>query len=260
VAFTSTAFSTVIDGYVEWYTGTNIGIAPYTINGPGTFKDWSISLTGARGFQGFTGATGPAGATGAIANPLSSVFTITNTTSATSTNSGALQVVGGAGIGGNLHVGGNISVNNSQAVNGPAFSVYPDSGVTQTITSGTQQKVLFQLEDFDTNGNFASSRFTPTVAGYYQLNAAVRISGTMGTGESMLVIWKNGSEYKRGWNASGTEVGASFFSMGVSTIAYANGTGDYFEVYIQQTSGSSKDITVAGGNITWFNGCMMRGA
>jgi hypothetical protein len=160
----------------------------------------------------------------------------------------------------NLNVTNPISVNSKQAVNGPAFSAYPNSGIQQTITSGTQQKVLFQQEDFDTNNNFASSRFTPTVAGYYQLNAVVRISGTMGTGESMLVIWKNGAEYKRGWNASGTEAGANFFAMGVSTLAYANGTGDYFEVYIQQGSGGNRDITVAGGNITWFNGCMMRGA
>jgi hypothetical protein len=144
--------------------------------------------------------------------------------------------------------------------NGPAFSVYPDSGVQQTITSGSQQKVLFQLEEYDTNNNFASSRFTPTVAGYYQLNATVRISGPLGDGESMLVIWKNGSELKRGWNASGTEVGANFFAMTVSTIVYANGTGDFFEVYIQQGSGNNRDITVAGGNITWFNGCMIRGA
>jgi len=194
-----------------------------------------------------------------IAGSNGAVSILSNVTS-TNTTSGSLIVAGGVGIGGNLHVGGNISVNNSQAVNGPAFSAYPDSGVTQSITSGTQQKVLFQLEDFDTDGNFASSRFTPTVAGYYQLNASVRIAGPMGTGETMLVIWKNGAEWKRGWNASGTEVGNSFFGMGVSTIAYANGTGDYFEVYIQQSSGSSKDITVAGGNITWFNGCMMRGA
>lgn len=148
----------------------------------------------------------------------------------------------------------------TQATYGPAFSAYPNSSIQQTITSGSQQKVLFQLEEYDTNNNFASSRFTPTVAGYYQLNATVRMSGSMGTGESMLVIWKNGSEYKRGWNASGTEVGASFFAMGVSTLAYANGAGDYFEVYVQQGSGSSRDVTVAGGNITWFNGAMVRGA
>lgn len=154
-----------------------------------------------------------------------------------------------------------IKINGNQAVNGPAFSAYPNSSVTQTILSnGAQQKVLFQLEEFDTNNNFANSRFTPTVAGYYQLNATVRIAGTMGTGESMLVIWKNGSEYKRGWNASGTENGANFFALSVNTLAYANGAGDYFEVYIQQGSGGSRDVTVAGGNITWFNGAMVRGA
>jgi hypothetical protein len=148
----------------------------------------------------------------------------------------------------------------TQAQNGPAFSAYPNSSIQQTISSGSQQKVLFQLEEYDTNNNFASSRFTPTVAGYYQLNATVRMSGTMGTGENMLVIWKNGSEYKRGWNASGTEVGASFFAMGVNTVAYANGAGDYFEVYVQQGSGGNRDVTVAGGNITWFNGAMVRSA
>ena len=141
----------------------------------------------------------------------------------------------------------------------PTFSAFPNTSIQQTILSnGAQQKVLFQNEEWDNNNNFANSRFTPTVAGYYQLNAAVRISGTMGTGESMLTIWKNGTEYHRGWNAGGTEVGANFFALQVSALVYANGTGDYFEIYIQQGSGGNRDITVAGqpgfGNITWFNG------
>jgi len=141
----------------------------------------------------------------------------------------------------------------------PAFSAYPNSSVSQTITgNGVQYKVLFQNEEFDTNNNFASSRFTPTQSGYYQLNAVVRFSGTMGTGENMIVLYKNGSEYHRGWNNSGTEVGANFFSMQVSALAYANGTTDFFEIYVQQGSGSNRDITVAHaagvGNITWFNG------
>ena len=152
----------------------------------------------------------------------------------------------------------------SYTTKGPAFSAYPSSSVTQTITSGSQQKVLFQNKEFDTDNCFASSKFTPTVAGYYQLSATIRISGSMGTGESMLVIWKNGSEYKRGWNQSGTEVGVNFLAMQVSSLVYANGTTDYFEIYIQQGSGGSRDITVAhgsqGGNISWFNGSMVRGA
>jgi hypothetical protein len=47
--------------------------------------------------------------------------------------------------------------------------------------------------------------------------------------------------------------------MSVSTIAYANGSTDYFEVYVQQTAGTDKTITRYS-NITWFNGCMIRGA
>lgn len=139
-----------------------------------------------------------------------------------------------------------------------AFSAAPNSSITQTITSGSQQKALFQLEEYDTNNNFANSRFTPTVAGYYQLNSTVRFDGSTGTGECMIVIRKNGSEYKRGWNSSGTNFANDFWSMSVSTLAYANGAGDYFEVFVQQGSGSDRNITVAGGNITYFNGFLAK--
>ena len=141
--------------------------------------------------------------------------------------------------------------------NGPVFRAYVDTA--QTITSGSQQKVTFGTETFDSNSNFATSRFTPTVAGYYQLNATVRIAGGSSTGETMITIWKNGSEYARGTNQQGTEQGTNFYSMQVSDIAVANGSTDYFEIYIQQTSGAGKDTTV-GSNISYFSGCMIRGA
>jgi hypothetical protein len=142
----------------------------------------------------------------------------------------------------------------------PTFSAYPSSSVTQSIPAGlTQTKVLFQNEEWDNNNNFASSRFTPTVAGYYQLNAVVRMNGPMGTSETMIVLWKNGSEYHRGWNnQNSTDPGVSWHSMQVSALAYANGTTDYFEIAVQHGFGTSRDVTVAhsgiGGNITWFNG------
>jgi hypothetical protein len=160
----------------------------------------------------------------------------------------------------NLNVTGTVKVNSKQAVNGPMFSAYANSA-TQTITSGSQQKVLFQVEEYDTNSNFANSRFTPTVEGYYQLNSSVRIEGSSGTGEMMIVIWKNGSEYKRGTNQSGTQIAADFWTMTISTMVYANGTTDYFEVYVQQGSGADRNLTTVNSvNITYFNGCMLRGA
>jgi hypothetical protein len=158
---------------------------------------------------------------------------------------------------GNVNVSGQYQVSGKQAVNGPAFRAYIDG--SQTISSGSQQKVTFGSETFDTNANFASSRFTPTVEGYYQLNATVRISGSSGLGEIMLTIWKNGSEYARGTNEQGTEQGNNFYSMQVSDLAYANGSTDYFEIYIQQTTGGNRDTT-AGTNISYFSGVMVRGA
>jgi len=51
------------------------------------------------------------------------------------------------------------------AGNGPIFSAYSSAG--QTVSNNTITKILFDTENFDSNSNFASSRFTPTVAGYY---------------------------------------------------------------------------------------------
>lgn len=181
-------------------------------------------------------------------------------------NTVKLAISGNTTIIGTLSTSGTVAasgflVKNKQAVNGPAFYAYPDSGAAaQTITSGSQQKVTFGLELFDTDNCFASSRFTPTVEGYYQLNSTVRLDGSSGTGELMIVIWKNGAEYSRGWNSSGVQIGSSFWSMSVSTIAYANGTSDYFEVYVQQTDGVSKTVQNGASYITYFNGSMIRGA
>jgi len=173
------------------------------------------------------------------------------------TTSANLNVAGLTNTG-NMNVVNTYQVGGKQAVNGPAFRAFIAVGQA-IVSNGTQQRVTFGSETFDTNNNFTSSRFTPTVEGYYQLNSTVRVSGTAGTGENMITIWKNGGEYSRGTNGSGTEIGSNFYSMQVSDIAYANGTTDYFEIYIQQGSGGNRDTT-AGTNISYFSGAMVRGA
>ena len=75
----------------------------------------------------------------------------------------------------------------STLVNKPAFSAY--ANVATSLASGSPTKVLFQVEEFDTNANFASSRFTPTVAGYYQINAQVGFDGSVST--AVLYIYKS---------------------------------------------------------------------
>jgi len=77
----------------------------------------------------------------------------------------------------------------------------------------------------------------------------------------MIILWKNGGEYKRGWNSSGTQFASNFWAMTVNSLVYANGTTDYFEIYVQQGSGSSVPVTTVNNpSLTWFNGAMVRGA
>ena len=136
----------------------------------------------------------------------------------------------------------------------PAFSAYQST--SQTGTSGVSTKVTLDTEVFDTNNNFASSRFTPTVAGYYQINGKARINGT-GLTDGLVSIYKNGSQLILGsYTASGLA-----FSV-VSTVVYLNGSTDYIELYANGTTtvGSPSYQYIAVGNNCEMSGCLVRGA
>jgi hypothetical protein len=235
--------------------GINVNYTPYATLGAAIFATGG-DTQGGTGYFDFLKVTSSA----TSATNSSKTFRLSST--------GAVEIINSAynanllnlSDAGNLSVSGSYQVSGKKAVNGPAFSAYADNTL-QTITSGSQQKVLFQVEEFDTDGCFASSRFTPNVEGYYQLNAEVRLDGSSGTGEIMIVLYRNNSEYKRGTNQSGTSIATNFFAQQISTLVYANGTTDYFEIKVQQTSGSSMTVTAVNNPaITWFNGAMVRGA
>lgn len=132
----------------------------------------------------------------------------------------------------------------------PAFSAYTATTGATIGTSAT--KVTFDTEEFDTNNNFASSRFTPTVAGYYQINAQLQPNASYTGG--YIYLYKNGIGYKSG-NYINTAV--SFGGFMISTLVYCNGTTDYLEIYGAFTTSQA---AAAGINFTWFNGCLVRGA
>ena len=135
---------------------------------------------------------------------------------------------------------------------GPAFSAY--AGGATGLTTSSYTKVLFSTVEFDTNSNFSSSRFTPTVAGYYQISSSVG-SGNFGVGQSLIAIYKNGTKYKTGQNGTINNT----YNLTVSGIVYFNGTTDYIEIYVYQASGGTVN-TVAQSTETWFNGAMVRSA
>ena len=140
-------------------------------------------------------------------------------------------------------------------VNGPAFSAFGD--VDQNLTSNVATKILFTSELFDTNDNFASSRFTPTVAGYYQLNVCVRLVSTS-PNVTLWQFYKNGSVYSTPVQTPSTVTASQ--SLSASNLIYMNGTTDYVEIYAF-TDGTSPIMNYTSNeNTSTFSGFLARGA
>jgi len=117
--------------------------------------------------------------------------------------------------------------------NMPAFSAYY-SGGGQTPTANTYTKLIFNTEDFDTANCFDSTtnyRFTPNVAGYYQINLICSV-GQNGSAQTTYrsAIYKNGSIYAN--TASGQVAGGAYGNQSMSIVIYFNGSTDYVEAYI----------------------------
>ena len=136
----------------------------------------------------------------------------------------------------------------------PAFSAY--ASTAQSVTSGVDTKVVFDTETFDTNNNFASSRFTPTIAGYYQLNTLIRFNGTAPSQYS-IYFYKNGVSLGV---ASQLNISAGVLIQSISTLVYLNGSTDYIEVYAQITATSPTFGATANVNTNYFSGAMVRSA
>lgn len=132
---------------------------------------------------------------------------------------------------------------------GPAFSAH---GPAQTIGNASWTKLTFNTEEFDTDGKFASDRFTPTVAGYYQISGGLYFGAT--SGACVINIYKNGVGNKRG--AQGTGVTGFGMATGVSALIYLDAD-DYVELYVYQNSGGSTN-TGAGGELKFFQGTYIR--
>ena len=143
--------------------------------------------------------------------------------------------------------------------NMPAFRATKSS--QQTISNNTLTKVTFDTETFDTNNNFASSTFTPTVAGYYQVNYIYSaVSLTTGRTYAMTgVIYKNSSayaQYEHNITSAADQWGGMF-----STLVYCDGSTDYIEVYFYQNNSPAGNVILASGaSVTQFSAVLVRSA
>jgi len=136
------------------------------------------------------------------------------------------------------------------ASSGPAFRAFP--ATDQSIPATTFTKVVFASETFDTDACFASNRFTPTKAGYYQLNVNLYMAALTAANDSMQ-FWKNGANYQTFHNAYST--GEPSFAMGA--LMYLDGATDYAEVYFYK-GGTGAGTVVSGTTISSFSGVWIR--
>jgi hypothetical protein len=150
------------------------------------------------------------------------------------------------------------------AGNGPAFSAYATAA--QTVTNGVVTKVILGLENFDTANCFDSAtnyRFTPNVAGYYQINGAIYgTSLSLYTVSCLAVIYKNGSAYLGGAFANTQGSTGSNAASSVCSLIYMNGTTDYVELYgyLAGTGTLQLQNTSSLGLMCQFSGSLMRAA
>jgi hypothetical protein len=131
--------------------------------------------------------------------------------------------------------------------NTPQFSARASSN--QTIANNTLTKVVFGTEVFDPQGTFASSRFTPAVAGNYFMTTSIRFASN--TYIPTIQVRLNGTNIY--W-VSGTKAAANQYINVSFSFAITMDDNDYVEIYARQDSGGNLDIHGGTDVGTVFNG------
>jgi hypothetical protein len=145
--------------------------------------------------------------------------------------------------------------------NMPAFSAYLAS--QQNISNNSWTKVTINTKQFDTNNNFDAGtnyRFTPTVAGYYQINGSIEFNSTSTNPTVVGVrIYKNGNPFFGDFSTGSANSGQT---TNISCLISMNGSTDYIELYgfANNAAGTPYFQASTSGNSisTYFSGCLLR--
>lgn len=142
----------------------------------------------------------------------------------------------------------------------PSFSAKPST--TQSIADNVLTKIVFGIEEWDDLGAFtpgsgaSQSRFVPPTAGVWDFTGYVQTFDNIPDQSVIeIVLYKNGSSHRvlfyGAVATSGQVVG-----YGGSALATANGSTDYFELFMLQAAGISRSINVD----SYFQGKLVRPA
>ena len=145
------------------------------------------------------------------------------------------------------------TVTGAGGVNTPSFRAY--SASTQTMSNNTVTKAVFGTEDFDTNSDFASSRFTPTVAGTYFVFTQLNIGNDSVADVveyGLAQIFKNTTSIAKNIVDQKNSAPSNQVACYCGTLVAMNGSSDYLEVFGQSAATSGTATIASASNQTWF--------
>jgi hypothetical protein len=118
--------------------------------------------------------------------------------------------------------------------NYPAFEAYGSAEQTG-VADNTWTKLTLNTEVFDTNSMYdvATYRFTPTIAGKYNVYGQVGIYSNTNYQLQIpnISIYKNGSNYKYSANNEGNTNYPNERTLNITAVLEMNGSSDYVELY-----------------------------
>lgn len=138
----------------------------------------------------------------------------------------------------------------------PAFFSYL-SGNYDITANATDEKIVFNAEDFDKGNNFASGQFTAPVAGLYQFNVCITYFGEGVSSRYVRAsIYKNGSDALiEGHGQQSDETGNADYSMVSFSAIMDLAVDDVISVYVAVNDSA---VSVAGFNkTTHFSGYLI---
>tara|TARA_R110002126_G_scaffold60164_1_gene156938 strand:+ start:86 stop:622 length:537 start_codon:yes stop_codon:yes gene_type:complete len=161
---------------------------------------------------------------------------------------------------------GNIAIGSGVTLlsNTPAFLAR--SIAQQDISDNTFTKVQFTSEDYDTDNTYDNSsnyRFTPGVAGKYNLYSQVGGYGISNTSQDITIsIYKNGTDYiqqRQGFSDMAIQNSGTYALYTSGTVDVS--ASDYFEVYFKlNTNGVDARIDYNSTRLYTFFGAYRIGA
>ena len=123
----------------------------------------------------------------------------------------------------------------------PTFYGFKAKKLTGSTSYQTNiNNIIYDTEIYDTANSYdpVSSRFTPKIAGYYQVNAGIRVFVDANNRvERSLIIYKNDVSEISGINT----ISDGPVNIGVNGVVYLNGTTDYISVKMYSSNNFTAD-------------------